>query len=115
MTSMRSFFSACVLATAATLTFGSQPALAGDDDDNETMQAIVVAVDSDDRTIVVREIGSNQKHEIYVPEKGKVPASRLGTFTGLPRELDLERVEIGMRLSIRMSERAVDDVVARAE
>jgi hypothetical protein len=111
MTSMRSIFSACVLAAAATLTFGAQPALAGDDD-NETMQAVVLRVDAEDGTIVVREIGSNQKHTIRFADGEKVPASRIYTFTGLPRELPLERVEIGMRLSIRQSQ---SDLVARAE
>jgi hypothetical protein len=106
---MRSIFSACVLAVAATLTFGAQPALAGDD--NETMQAVVLRVDAEDGTIVVREIGSNQKHTIRFADGEKVPASRIYTFTGLPRELPLERVEIGMRLSIRQTQ---SDLVARA-
>ena len=114
MSSIRSIFSACVLATAATLVFGSQPCLASDDD-KETMTGIVVAVDSDDRMIVVREIGSNEKHEIYVPEGNPVPLSRIGTFTGLPRELSLERIEIGSRISFQVGERVAGDIVARAE
>lgn len=106
MTSMRSIFSAFALATAAALTFGAQPALAGDGD-NETMQAIVLSVDAEDRTIVVREIGTNEKHEITFAKGAKVPASRIGTFAGFPRDLPLERIEIGQRLSVRTTSSAL--------
>ena len=76
------FHRALMIAAALTpIVSIATPAFAGEKSSSLFVSGVVVKVDRDARTLVVREDGSDRTTTIYVPENRRVALSRIGNST----------------------------------